>query len=398
MRGQHVAPSLSGAKERLDMLLHQEGGAGIGKAPVRKEASFRGFPRDNGHIHVAIVAQETGQERIDGIGRPFYELCEMDLGKEQGAGDPVRGVPLPRYRDDLRDLPIGRQEHGAFTHIEERADHLAIHGFEKHCEIADAARETYAASVGYAVMRQGSVMESPKNLAPFAVRLKGRAQLTPDDCAAIINLAHIIRRYAAGKSIIAQGEEPKACLILLGGMAIRYRPLSDGSRQIIGIHIENELIDLQFSSLQKALHVVRAVTPCIVAAVLQADFLAFLRERPAVAEALWRETLTSTTVAREWIVNLGRRDAPARIAHFLCEMATRQGVDCSCGRCAFQLPLTQEQMGDIVGLSAVHVNRTLQLLRREGLISARRQDVMIDDWPALQDLADFDPAYLRQAH
>lgn len=247
-------------------------------------------------------------------------------------------------------------------------------------------------------MRQGSVTECPKNLAPFAAKLKGDAQLTSDDCAAIINLAHIIRRYAAGKSIVARGDESTACLILVGGMAIRYRPLLDGSRQIIGIHIENELIDLHFSSLQKALHVVRAVTPCVVAAILRADLMSIVRERPAVAEALLRETLTSTTVAREWIVNLGRRDARARIAHFICEMATRQAIDCSCGRCAFPLPLTQEQIGDIVGLSPVHVNRTLQFLRRQGLISSHRHDFMIDDWKSLKELAGFDPAYLHQSH
>jgi CRP-like cAMP-binding protein len=117
---------------------------------------------------------------------------------------------------------------------------------------------------------------------------------------------------------------------------------------------------------------------------------------PAVAEALWRDCMVDSAVLAQWIVNVGRRDAKCRIAHLLCEIATRLGVAPAKGEIVFPFPVTQTQLADVAGLTPVHVNRTIQSIRREGLADIRR-DARIFDWDALVEAGEFDPDYLQMS-
>nr|WP_246870334.1 Crp/Fnr family transcriptional regulator [Novosphingobium sp. SG707] len=126
-----------------------------------------------------------------------------------------------------------------------------------------------------------------------------------------------------------------------------------------------------------------------------ADVQRLLTERPAIQTALWRETLVTTSIVGEWLTNVGRRDARGRISHHLCEFAVRLRFAGLLEGNAYEFPLTQEQIADATGLTVVHVNRTLQDLRRAGVIRTKRRAVQIVDWQRLVQLSDFSPRYLH---
>lgn len=117
--------------------------------------------------------------------------------------------------------------------------------------------------------------------------------------------------------------------------------------------------------------------------------------RPAIGRAMWYETLIDASIFREWTLNVGRRDARTRTAHLLCEFALRLEAVGLGERCRYELPMTQEQLADALGLTSVHTNRTLKTLTEDGLITRTHRSVQISDWPALMAVGDFDPAYLH---
>jgi CRP-like cAMP-binding protein len=142
-------------------------------------------------------------------------------------------------------------------------------------------------------------------------------------------------------------------------------------------------------------HSLATVVPTKVAFIPHEAVRTFLRAHPRIADVFWRETLIDAAVFREWVVNVGRRDAYARIAHVLCEIYVRlRAVGLVSGQ-AYQLPITQAELGDATGLSTVHVNRTLQELRGNGLITMKGGRVVIEDWSGLQTAGEFDATYLH---
>lgn len=118
--------------------------------------------------------------------------------------------------------------------------------------------------------------------------------------------------------------------------------------------------------------------------------------RPPIRKAMWIETLIDASIFREWVVNVGRRDSRARIAHLLCEMAVRLKSNGAADDGPFDFPVTQEQLADATGLTSVHTNRTLQSLRKEGLIQLTARALTVLDWDGLSEVGDFDELYLHQ--
>jgi CRP-like cAMP-binding protein len=116
---------------------------------------------------------------------------------------------------------------------------------------------------------------------------------------------------------------------------------------------------------------------------------------PALAEAFWRDCMVDAAILSEWVVNVGRRDAKTRIAHLICELATRLHATSAGNDLVFDLPITQTQLGEATALTAVHVNRTLQSLRADGLIEWHHRVIRVPQWDALVERAEFDPAYLQ---
>jgi CRP-like cAMP-binding protein len=169
----------------------------------------------------------------------------------------------------------------------------------------------------------------------------------------------------------------------------------NGARQIVSFHFPAEFLDLQSCLLEVNDHGIQALGTCELAVVPKSALTAVLDERPGLAKAMWFETLVEAAIFREWVVNVGRRNARARIAHLLCELAVRL-KESAAHETTFKLPLTQEQIADATGMTSVHTNRTIQALRKEGVISLAGGQLVVHDWPALRSLGDFNELYLHR--
>jgi CRP-like cAMP-binding protein len=222
-----------------------------------------------------------------------------------------------------------------------------------------------------------------------------RSGLAEPDLAALRGLPFARRTVERDAFIVREGEEPSSCSLILEGCAFRQKVVRNGSRQIISFHFPGEFIDLQGCLLTVHDHGVQALGACSLAVVPRNAVLALVAERPALARAAWLDTLLEGAVVREWVVNVGRRNARARIAHLLCELAIRLDSSAEDGR-VYLLPLTQEHIADATGLTAVHTNRTIQALRRDGLISFAYGRLVVHDWNALRLIGDFSDFYLHR--
>ncbi|GJD60685.1 Crp/Fnr family transcriptional regulator [Methylobacterium frigidaeris] len=204
-----------------------------------------------------------------------------------------------------------------------------------------------------------------------------------------------IVNYDTHQDIIAEGEEPRDVNLILAGWVCRYKQLADGSRQIMSFLLPGDLCDLNIFILRRMDHALGTLTP-VVAAKISRDLLQeMLNADPRLTRALWWEVLVTAAIHREWLVNIGRRTALERVAHVLCEVFVRQQAvgRVRDGRC--ELPITQVELADALGLSAVHVNRTLRELRQAGLIDWRDKQLAIPDIDTLTAVARFDPDYLH---
>ena len=233
-------------------------------------------------------------------------------------------------------------------------------------------------------------------LAPMVDKLMQRSRLQPSEAKALLALPYRAGSVDPGAYFVREGDKADSCVVLLSGFAYRSKIAGSGARQILSIHLKGDLIDLQNSLLSEADHSVQALTRAEAAYISHEAILGVAEAYPAIARALWRDTLIDGSVFREWILNVGQRDARQRISHLLCELAVRQEAAGICEGPNYAWPMTQEQIGDATGLTSVHVNRTLQGLRGDGLICTNRQMVTIMDWPGLQTAGDFSRAYLHQ--
>ena len=204
------------------------------------------------------------------------------------------------------------------------------------------------------------------------------------------------RSYDRDSYMIREGEPTTVCTVLLSGFAFRQKLVSDGARQIISIHIPGEFIDIQNGLLEVADHNVQSLGRSSVAMVPKGPLMDLMAANQNIRRAIWYDSLIDAAIFREWVVNVGRRDARERIAHLLCELAARlKSAGLESGP-MFDFPVTQEQIADATGLTAVHTNRTLQSLRKDGLISLSSNKLTILDWNALAETGDFNKRYLHQ--
>ncbi len=232
-------------------------------------------------------------------------------------------------------------------------------------------------------------------LRPMLLKLLRRSALNQEDQEAILSLPSSIKTLDAGNYIVREGEVPTRCFVLLEGIGYRHKIVINGARQIVGLHLPGDLLNLQNSMLQIADENVQALTSGKAAAIPMEAIVELIESRPAIARAVFSETLVDASIFREWIANVGRRDAQARMAHFLCELFVRQREIGLTRDDRFALPMTQEQLADVLGLTSVHVNRTLKALEAAGLIEREKREVTFADWAALVSAGDFNPAYLH---
>jgi CRP-like cAMP-binding protein len=209
-------------------------------------------------------------------------------------------------------------------------------------------------------------------------QLDVHAKLPEEDCKLILNLPHRQRRADAGSYLVREGDVPTHCTVLASGYAYRQKVTGDGSRQIMAVCIPGDAIDLQNMFLDVSDHAVQMLTTGQVADVPREPLQDLVLTRPAIGTAIIQLTLVEASILREWVVNVGRRDARQRIAHILCEFAVRLEARGLTSDHGFELPMTQEQLADATGiertyvarletgLSTLLVQRLLRLLRRLG--------------------------------
>jgi CRP-like cAMP-binding protein len=228
-------------------------------------------------------------------------------------------------------------------------------------------------------------------------KLRISTPLEAADIEAIERLPIAVRALPSAAAIVREGEKPTQCCLVIEGYACRSKNTDTGKRQILSIHIPGDIPDLQSLHLQVMDHDLKTLSKCTVGFIPHASLRALTRERPLVAEALWRETLIDAAMFREWIVNVGRRSAVSRMAHLMAEIGKRLEVLGLSDGDHFELPMTQLDIADALGLTPVHVNRVIQELRRDGLLELRKHAVSLRDLPRLRKLADFDDLYLHQS-
>lgn len=226
-------------------------------------------------------------------------------------------------------------------------------------------------------------------------KLESVGELSDAERSALRSLPHKEARFHAGQDVACDGDRPSHCCILIAGFMHRYKTLADGRRQILAFHTPGDAPDLQSLFLRRMDHSLAATVPSTGALVPHAALRDLLRRFPGIAELLWRDTLIDAAIFRAWMVGLGQQLAQAHMAHMLCEIFTRLGAVGLTEGQSCELPLTQGVIGEALGLSTVHVNRTLQQMRADGLIEFRSGRLTILDWDRLARAAEFDPDYLH---
>jgi CRP-like cAMP-binding protein len=236
-----------------------------------------------------------------------------------------------------------------------------------------------------------------KHLAAVITKLMVSNILDEDDIRAIRNLPTRSRELGAHEVIAAEGDRPHECCVIGEGFAFRSKTTSDGARQILSLHIPGEIPDLQSLHLKLMDHDLVTLTPCKLEFVPHEAMRALIRTRPNVMCSLWRETLIDSAIFREWVVNVGQRSGPARMAHLLIEVYHRLNAIGHARDDMFEFPITQHELADCVGLSSVHVNRVLQDLRKQGVLLATRSKFQLLRPEELKEIAGFDPTYLHES-
>ena len=226
-------------------------------------------------------------------------------------------------------------------------------------------------------------------------KLDSIAELSESERATLLGLSGVVKEIAAGETIVAEGDHPKNVTVLLSGMLHRYNILADGGRQILAFHTPGDIPDAQSLHLKTMDHSLGAIAPSTILLIPHPLMFAVFERHPGIAGICWRDTLIDAAIFRQWMVGIGRRQAYARIAHLFCEIFTRLHVVGLARGNTCDMPATQQDIADATGLSAVHINRSLQALRNDKLFDLRRGRLAVLDWEGLREAGQFDPSYLH---
>lgn len=229
---------------------------------------------------------------------------------------------------------------------------------------------------------------------PLARKLSAFVRLSTDDLRVVSDLFRRRRNFGIGVEMIHQGQTDQTAFVLASGWACSYKILPGGTRQIVDFQVPGDFLGLRSVLFRTSDHNVEPITPVQASEVTQRDLLSAFSETPRLATAvLWAASRDEAMVV-ERLVDLGRRSATERMAHFLLELGARLRLVGMGERSGYSCPLSQYLLADALGLSAVHVNRVLRELREEGMLTFQKGRVTFDDYDALVELAAFDRAYL----
>ena len=232
-----------------------------------------------------------------------------------------------------------------------------------------------------------SILRKVESIALFA--------LSEDEKAVLLALPVHVTSFEPGQDIVREGDRPSQCFAVLEGFVAVYKTTQTGKRQVMAFHVPGDVPDLQSLHLKMLDNSISAVGPCRIGFIQHDAMRQVLRLHPRLEAVLWRCTLIDAALVREWLLNVGRREAYVRTAHLFCELITRLeqvglAPDHTCS-----LPMTQLELADALGITSVHVNRTLRDLKGAGLATLRSRRLTVHDWDGLLAVAEFDLTYLH---
>ena len=230
----------------------------------------------------------------------------------------------------------------------------------------------------------------------LVTKLSRYIELDEREIAALDHLTRDPHPMKSGEDLIQEGTNPENVFLLMEGWGYRYSLLRNGNRQIFGYLLPGDLCDVHVFMLDKMDHSIGLLSHAMVVKIPAAEMLDLINRFPKIERALWIATLVSESTLRQWVVNIGQRDAFERTGHLFCELWQRMlAVGLVNADDQFDLPLTQIELADTLGMTSVHVNRTLQRLREGGLITLHRTRLTILDPKRLAEVSGFDGSYLR---
>lgn len=232
-------------------------------------------------------------------------------------------------------------------------------------------------------------------LNPLIRKMESNFVLSAEERGALLRLPTHIVELKADQDIVRERDRPSRCCLVLQGFACSYKLTADGKRQIMAFWIEGDVPDMQSLHLHTLDHSLGTITPCKVAFIDHEALRILCESYPRLAGAFWRDTLIEAAVFREWMVSIGRRAAFARVAHLFCEILVRLRAIGRVDDHVCDLPLTQTEIADALGLTTVHVNRTIRDLREAGLAVLKGGVLTVPDWEKLKQAGEFDPIYLH---
>lgn len=226
-------------------------------------------------------------------------------------------------------------------------------------------------------------------------RLKSINTLSREEEQALADLPVQVASLESGRDIVRMGERPSHCCIVIAGFSCVYKLTSDGSRQIMAIHVPGDIPDIQSLHLGLMDFGLASLSPCTVGYIPHDAIRRVCERFPSLTVALWRETLVDAAIYRDWLLNLGQREAFSRVAHLLCELLVRLKAVGLGDDDSFNFPITQLDLADAFGITSVHMSRVYSALRADRLIDVSRTRISVIDWQKLQAVGDFDPSYLH---
>lgn len=226
-------------------------------------------------------------------------------------------------------------------------------------------------------------------------KLQEHSNLSGGDLDGLRALPMRERLMVSDEDVVRQGDAPKVSAIVLDGTLARYHTLPSGRRQYLSLHIRGDMPDAQALFLDKMDHGLCAMGNAAVLLVTHEVLVSLFKKRPTVGFAVWRETLIDAAIFRESITNNSARSVEARLAHLFCEQYYRGRLTGYAVPGSAKLPLTQTQLGELLGASLPSINRAVRNLRKSGSVDFRPGQIQISNWRRLVKLGDFDPTYLH---
>ncbi|WP_336492450.1 Crp/Fnr family transcriptional regulator [Methylobacterium nigriterrae] len=231
---------------------------------------------------------------------------------------------------------------------------------------------------------------------PLVMKLEHGARLADEDRATLRTLSADIRQVEGQQDLIHEGDRPENVHLVMSGFACRYKVLVNGKRQILAFLIPGDFCDPHVTILGAMDHSICTLSPCTIVEISRETIADLTMNHPRITRALRWATLVDEGILREWLTGMGQRSSESQTAHLFCELLLRLQTVCLATPNSYRLPVTQIDLADALGVSAVHVNRTLQQLRADGLITLKRSVLTIVDVDRLEAFAGFNSNYLHR--